>query len=159
MSQQIQQSATKRIMSYVSSKDFRSYLMSTVRQFFSSICYETAEPPLSFLAPDDDRIITSTSGVQVRPEKRKNLLANWGLPLAAIADTQKSPEFISGNMTGVLFVYSLLFMKFAMDVQPRNYLLFACHTANSSAQLIQGYRFVNYHYFGGKAAVTEKEAK
>ncbi|KAJ3379768.1 hypothetical protein HDU84_006422 [Entophlyctis sp. JEL0112] len=122
MSQQIQQSATKRIMSYVSSKDFRSYLMRIYVTLHSSV-------------------------------------ANWGLPLAAIADTQKSPEFISGNMTGVLFVYSLLFMKFAMDVQPRNYLLFACHTANSSAQLIQGYRFVNYHYFGGKAAVTEKEAK
>jgi hypothetical protein len=26
-------------------------------------------------------------------------VANWGLPLAAIADTKKSPEFISGKMT------------------------------------------------------------
>jgi hypothetical protein len=26
-------------------------------------------------------------------------VANWGLPLAAIADTRKSPEFISGKMT------------------------------------------------------------
>ncbi|KAJ3062110.1 pyruvate transporter mpc1 [Podochytrium sp. JEL0797] len=72
-------------------------------------------------------------------------VANWGLPLAAIADTQKSPEFISGNMTGVLCVYSALFMKFALDVQPRNYLLFACHFANEGAQLMQGYRFANYH--------------
>jgi hypothetical protein len=72
------------------------------------------------------------------------------LPLAAIADTKKSPEFISGKMTAALSVYSLLFMRFAWMVQPRNYLLFACHAANEAAQLTQGYRFANYHYFGGK---------
>lgn len=77
-------------------------------------------------------------------------VANWGLPLAAIADTKKSPEFISGKMTAALSVYSLLFMRFAWMVQPRNYLLFACHAANEAAQLTQGYRFANYHYFGGK---------
>ncbi|KAI8614460.1 hypothetical protein BC830DRAFT_1127435 [Chytriomyces sp. MP71] len=100
------QSAAKRMATYFTSKDFRTYLMST-----------------HFWGP----------------------VANWGLPIAAIADTQKSPEFISGNMTGVLCVYSALFMKFAIDVQPRNYLLFACHAANEVAQLTQGYRFVNYH--------------
>lgn len=26
-------------------------------------------------------------------------VANWGIPIAAIADTQKSPKFISGKMT------------------------------------------------------------
>lgn len=26
-------------------------------------------------------------------------VANWGIPIAAIADTQKSPQFISGKMT------------------------------------------------------------
>jgi len=26
-------------------------------------------------------------------------VANWGLPLAAIADVKKDPEFISGKMT------------------------------------------------------------
>jgi hypothetical protein len=57
-------------------------------------------------------------------------VANWGLPLAAIADTQKSPEYISGKMTSALALYSIMFMKFAIDVQPRNYLLFACHAAN-----------------------------
>lgn len=57
-------------------------------------------------------------------------VANWGLPLAAIADTQKSPEYISGKMTGALALYSIMFMKFAIDVKPRNYLLFACHAAN-----------------------------
>ncbi|KAG0368492.1 pyruvate transporter mpc1 [Mortierella sp. AD032] len=36
-------------------------------------------------------------------------VANWGLPLAAIADFKKDPELISGNMTGALTVYSLFF--------------------------------------------------
>jgi hypothetical protein len=33
-------------------------------------------------------------------------LANWGLPLAALADLKKDEEFISGPMTGTLAVYS-----------------------------------------------------
>lgn len=35
-------------------------------------------------------------------------------------------------------------------VQPRNYLLLACHTANATAQSIQDIRFVNYWYRGGR---------
>jgi mitochondrial pyruvate carrier 1 len=38
----------------------------------------------------------------------------------------------------------------AWRVQPRNYLLFACHITNATAQLTQGYRFVNYWHGGGK---------
>jgi hypothetical protein len=38
----------------------------------------------------------------------------------------------------------------AWRVQPRNYLLFACHLTNSTAQSIQGIRFVNYWYQGGR---------
>lgn len=38
----------------------------------------------------------------------------------------------------------------AWRVQPRNYLLFACHATNSTAQITQGVRFVNYWYNGGK---------
>ena len=74
-----------------------------------------------------------------------HLVANWGLPLAAIADFKKDPELISGKMTGALTVYSLLFMRFAWMVQPRNYLLFACHATNETAQLVQGYRFLQFH--------------
>ena len=43
----------------------------------------------------------------------------------------------------------------AWRVQPRNYLLFACHGTNATAQLIQSARFVNYWYMGGK---DKKEA-
>jgi hypothetical protein len=38
----------------------------------------------------------------------------------------------------------------AWRVEPRNYLLFACHATNTTAQLTQGYRFVDYWYRGGK---------
>lgn len=38
----------------------------------------------------------------------------------------------------------------AWRVQPRNYLLFACHATNTTAQLVQGARFVNYWYAGGR---------
>jgi len=38
----------------------------------------------------------------------------------------------------------------AWRVQPRNYLLFACHITNATAQSIQDARFVNYWYNGGR---------
>ncbi|XP_066993826.1 mitochondrial pyruvate carrier 1 [Anabrus simplex] len=77
-------------------------------------------------------------------------VANWGIPIAAIADTQKSPEIISGKMTIALTLYSCMFMRFAWKVQPRNMLLFACHFTNTAAQTVQGARFINYHYLSKK---------
>ncbi|XP_026937275.1 mitochondrial pyruvate carrier 1 isoform X1 [Sagmatias obliquidens] len=105
---------------YVRSKDFRDYLMST-----------------HFWGP----------------------VANWGLPIAAINDMKKSPEIISGRMTfalswrlqvtvlrvpAALCCYSLAFMRFAYKVQPRNWLLFACHATNEVAQLTQGGRLLQH---------------
>jgi len=75
-------------------------------------------------------------------------VANWGIPLAAIADIKKDPKYISGNMTLALCAYSLLFMRFAIRVQPRNLLLFSCHLTNEVAQCIQGYRYLNYRKSG-----------
>ncbi|KAI8140661.1 hypothetical protein BJV82DRAFT_671401 [Fennellomyces sp. T-0311] len=72
-------------------------------------------------------------------------VANWGLPLAAIADWKKDPAIISPNMTVAMCVYSALFMRFSFAVQPRNYLLFACHATNEVAQLTQGYRYIQYN--------------
>ncbi|KAL1411294.1 pyruvate transporter mpc1 [Vanrija albida] len=78
-------------------------------------------------------------------------VANWGLPLAAIADVvNKDEEYISGVMSPTLAVYSMIFMRFAWRVQPRNYLLFACHGTNAAAQSLQELRFLNYWYFGGR---------
>ncbi|TGZ72360.1 hypothetical protein CRM22_002131 [Opisthorchis felineus] len=73
-------------------------------------------------------------------------VANWGLPLAAIGDLKKNPELISGNMTTALMFYSLLFMRFAIVVQPRNLLLFACHITNETAQCVQMGRFIDYWF-------------
>ncbi|CAF4427000.1 unnamed protein product [Rotaria socialis] len=72
--------------------------------------------------------------------------ANWGLPLAALADLKKDPEIISPKMTVALCFYSMLFMRFALQVKPKNRLLFACHFANECAQLMQLARFLNHKY-------------
>ncbi|XP_067900427.1 mitochondrial pyruvate carrier 1 [Heterodontus francisci] len=71
-------------------------------------------------------------------------VANWGLPIAAFSDMKKTPEIISGRMTFALCCYSLLFMRFAYKVQPRNWLLFACHFTNEAAQLVQGGRLIKH---------------
>ncbi len=43
-----------------------------------------------------------------------------------------------------------LILSPAWRVQPRNYLLFACHTTNTLAQSVQDVRFLNYWYNGGR---------
>ena len=73
-------------------------------------------------------------------------VANWGIPIAAIADIQRDPKYISGKMTLALCLYSAMFMRFAFKVQPRNMLLFACHFVNEGAQITQGFRFIKYHF-------------
>ncbi|WRT66279.1 uncharacterized protein IL334_003232 [Kwoniella shivajii] len=78
-------------------------------------------------------------------------VANWGLPLAALSDiVNRDEESISGVMSPTLAAYSMIFMRFAWRVQPRNYLLFACHATNATAQLVQEARFLNYWHFGGR---------
>ncbi|KAF0852312.1 mitochondrial UPF0041 domain-containing protein 2 (pyruvate transporter) [Andalucia godoyi] len=66
-------------------------------------------------------------------------VANWSFFIAGLADLNKPAEYISIPMTGALCLYSGLFMRFAWMVQPRNYLLLACHIANES---VQSYHFV-----------------
>ncbi|RWS04019.1 mitochondrial pyruvate carrier 1-like protein [Dinothrombium tinctorium] len=78
-------------------------------------------------------------------------VANWGLPIAAINDIRfKDASVISGKMTLALAIYSIAFMRFAIRVQPRNMLLFACHFTNECAQCVQGIRFINYEYLSNK---------
>jgi len=76
--------------------------------------------------------------------------SNFGIPIAAVLDTQKDPEIISGTFTAALTVYSGTFMRYAMAVTPKNYLLFACHFVNFNAQLTQGYRWYDYWYRNGQ---------
>eukprot|EP00064_Thunnus_orientalis_P004865 superscaffoldBa00000459_g4878 len=105
----------RKAVDYLKSKEFRDYLTSTVSPYLIYLSH--------FWGP----------------------VANWGLPIAAITDMKKSPEIISGRMTFALTCYSLLFMRFAYKVQPRNWLLFACHATNETAQLIQGCRLIKYN--------------
>ncbi|KAG0547097.1 hypothetical protein BDA96_01G050100 [Sorghum bicolor] len=74
-------------------------------------------------------------------------VSNWGIILASVADTQKPPEMISGNMTGVLCVYSALFVRFAWMVRPRNYFLMATHSCNEVVQLYQLSRWARAQKF------------
>lgn len=86
-------------------------------------------------------------------------VSNFGIPIAAIYDLKKDPTVISGPMTGALIVYSGVFMRYAMAVTPQNYLLFACHLINETAQLGQGYRYLNYNYFSSDEEKKEIEQK
>jgi len=71
-------------------------------------------------------------------------VANWGIPIAAMADMKRDPDIISPRMTAALCCYSALFMRFAWMVQPRNHLLFACHFTNETCQLIQLGRYFTH---------------
>ncbi|XP_015089778.1 mitochondrial pyruvate carrier 1-like isoform X1 [Solanum pennellii] len=71
-------------------------------------------------------------------------MANWGFVISGMMDTKKTPDAISGNMTAVLCIYSMLCMRFAWMVRPRNYMLLACHAANESVQLYQISRWLRY---------------
>lgn len=61
-------------------------------------------------------------------------------------------------MTGALVIYSATFMRYALAVTPKNYLLFGCHVVNSGAQLTQGYRWMNYNYWGGRETSLQEKA-
>ncbi|MCJ1243900.1 pyruvate transporter mpc1 [Trapelia coarctata] len=86
-------------------------------------------------------------------------VSNFGIPVAAVMDTKKDPEIISGTMTGALTLYSATFMRYALAVTPKNYLLFACHFVNTGAQITQGWRYTQYWHMGGRAKALEEKAK
>ncbi|KAI9713016.1 MAG: hypothetical protein M1828_001490 [Chrysothrix sp. TS-e1954] len=81
--------------------------------------------------------------------------SNFGIPIAAVMDTQKDPEIISGRMTTALLGYSTIFMRYAFAVTPKNYLLFGCHAVNFTAQNVQMYRYLNHWHMGGRERVME----
>ncbi|CAE8704464.1 unnamed protein product [Polarella glacialis] len=62
-------------------------------------------------------------------------IANWGLAGSGMYDAAtRGPEIINERMSATQVVYSALFVRFAWAVQPRNYILASCHTANVLAQ-------------------------
>lgn len=62
-------------------------------------------------------------------------------------------------MTFALTIYSATFMRYALAVTPVNPLLFLCHFVNEGSQLTQGYRWMQYHKWGGKEEMAKQEAK
>ncbi len=50
-------------------------------------------------------------------------------------------------------------MRYALAVSPKNYLLFACHFVNEGAQLTQGYRWMQYHKWGGREEQLKLQAE
>ncbi|KAI9775785.1 MAG: hypothetical protein M1835_005702 [Candelina submexicana] len=62
-------------------------------------------------------------------------------------------------MTGALTLYSATFMRYALAVSPRNYLLFGCHFINEGSQLTQGYRYLQYWHFGGREKSLAEQAR
>lgn len=84
-------------------------------------------------------------------------VANWGIPIAAIGDFRKDPNFISPSMTVALCLYSAIFMRFAWKVQPRNMLLFACHFTNEGAQLVQLTRLIKHNLSDSSVKKTSHE--
>ncbi|CAH3121660.1 unnamed protein product [Pocillopora meandrina] len=117
-------------LDHLKSKEFRDYLL---RKTFYQGLYS----------------LLSSCEVQGKAIFFYQMFANWGLPLAAMSDMKRDPEYISGKMTTALCIYSMLFMRFAWKVQPRNMLLFACHFSNEVCQLVQLGRFTKYRLEGG----------
>lgn len=63
--------------------------------------------------------------------------ANWLIPVAAVTNLVNQPaENINPQMTGILTLYSCVFMRWAIAISPANYPLLACHIVNSSAQVL-----------------------
>ena len=65
-------------------------------------------------------------------------------------------------MTGTMIGFSSLFMGFALQVQPRNLLLFSCHGFNVAAQCNQLRRAITYkleHEPNARAELTESAKK
>lgn len=79
-----------------------------------------------------------------------------GRPTGAYA--YSFPGSISPQFTVALAGYSSTFMRYALAVTPKNYLLFLCHFVNLNSQLVQGYRWYDYNYWGGKAKWDEMRA-
>ncbi|XP_074556739.1 mitochondrial pyruvate carrier 1-like isoform X1 [Curcuma longa] len=84
-------------------------------------------------------------------------VANWGFVISGLADTQKPPELISGNMTSVMCIYSVLCMRFAWMIRPRNYLLLVCHASNESVQLFQLSRWAKAHGYLVQKELEQKK--
>ncbi|PHT58508.1 Mitochondrial pyruvate carrier 1 [Capsicum baccatum] len=88
-------------------------------------------------------------GIPVCPKTTpfRSPMTNWEFVISGVLDSQDPPDAISGNMTTVLCAYSILCMKFAWIVHPRNHLLLAYHASNESVQLYQLSRWLKHQRY------------
>ncbi|XP_023370406.1 mitochondrial pyruvate carrier 1 [Otolemur garnettii] len=134
-------SLVRKAADYVRSKDFRDYLMSTVRKFFLSMLGFCRLSALTGYRPQIWHPLTETASQPVSGRCRR--LSALLLALERIFCFKLS-IFFALIFSAALCCYSLIFMRFAYKVQPRNWLLFACHATNEVAQVIQGGRLIKY---------------
>ena len=59
---------------------------------------------------------------------------NYMFVIQGIVERDRPAHKISRNMQMILTFYSCIFMRFALVVKPKNYLLFSCHLVNASLQ-------------------------
>jgi hypothetical protein len=59
---------------------------------------------------------------------------NYMFVVQGIVERDRPAHKISRNMQFILTFYSCIFMRFALKVKPRNYLLFSCHLVNTCLQ-------------------------
>ena len=71
---------------------------------------------------------------------------NWGFVLQGAIEYNRPAEKISRDMQMTLTQYSTMFMRFALKVQPTNYLLFTCHFLNVFVQGRQLKRRVEWEW-------------
>jgi len=80
--------------------------------------------------------------------------ANWSIPIAAFASLNSDPAKINPTMTATLAGYSCAFMRWAIAINPPNYLLLSCHIANEIAQLTQLGRWAKYKFLDNQKPAT-----
>ncbi|KAI4246586.1 MAG: hypothetical protein L6R40_001949 [Gallowayella cf. fulva] len=98
--------------------------------------------------------------------------SNFGIPIAAILDTQKDPELCVAPSPAALVMTSDVpsgtspkpttanALTRSQYLRPHdNYLLFACHFINFGAQSTQGFRFVKYWHYGGREEALKMKAQ
>ena len=56
---------------------------------------------------------------------------NYGFVIQGFIERERPAHRISRNMQMILTFYSMIFMRFALRVKPKNYLLFSCHLLNT----------------------------
>jgi len=99
----------------------------------SATATATKELPPSFLPTTENWTkIVGTVGA----------LANWTIPMAAIAHmTTKPADTIDPKMSATLGIYSCFFMRWALAISPANYPLLVCHVINATLQTTQLVRY------------------